>query len=500
LRANTDNRLLSFVNQYLVLFIFFVFVAYNIEVPPLDLHTWRQTQTLSTARNFFFDQWNIFLPQIDSNGDKPFVLLEFPIYQYAMALLWRVFGYSYEVGRLWSIFLVVAASFFVNRSAEMILGRPLRAFFHALLIVPMVIFWSRTFMIDNIVLFFSAGVIYSLLLVDARASLKFLTLFFLHTAGLLLVKPNLALIPALYSLYFLVSRPFLRRHAVAVISSGILALGVGVMWFLYAKTVNAQNPHGYTQVGMDWIWGTLVQIRDPWSLQVLLFRVLVNGGGAFFLILAIIGFFRPGLRVLSLLGFVSPWLYLASAPNLNLVHSYYQLPMALPFALTAIVVIEDLIKGSSFFVATTLGWVGRSLAFAGAISILHLGNWYEFAFGYGPRPYDLNGKSIAASNQIRALFQEKGLLDSNRLVKNVLICDLRTESYDPHSVLYLSQARGFHLNREQCIEYLNRGEVESDYEFKFVISDPLVVDDTSQRLVGRILGGKGDSVTVVAKY
>ncbi|MCI0706428.1 MAG: glycosyltransferase family 39 protein [Ignavibacteriae bacterium] len=71
-----------------------------LDLPPVGFHRWRQTQTLSVARNFYEESMNILEPRVDSRGDQSGITgVEFPIVNYLVALAYQLLGNSYLVER-----------------------------------------------------------------------------------------------------------------------------------------------------------------------------------------------------------------------------------------------------------------------------------------------------------------------------------------------------------------------------------------------------------------
>ena len=80
----------------------------NIDLPPLDDHAWRQTITLGVARNYMEVDPNFFHPRTVISDSRGGILAqEFPLYNYCVVLLWKVFGVHNWCFRLFS--LVVAS-------------------------------------------------------------------------------------------------------------------------------------------------------------------------------------------------------------------------------------------------------------------------------------------------------------------------------------------------------------------------------------------------------
>ncbi len=80
----------------------------NIDLAPFDEHNWRQTMTLGVARNYAEVDANFFHPRTivcDSRGGM--FAQEFPLFNYCVFLLWKVFGAHNWCFRLFN--LVVAS-------------------------------------------------------------------------------------------------------------------------------------------------------------------------------------------------------------------------------------------------------------------------------------------------------------------------------------------------------------------------------------------------------
>ncbi|MCA0234780.1 MAG: glycosyltransferase family 39 protein [Bacteroidetes bacterium] len=84
---------------------FFLLGLEYITQPPLDHHSWRQTLTITIARNFL-DNPNFFFPRMDIGGKTDGIMAcEFPIFNYLLAGIFKLFGTHDWYGRLlnWSV-------------------------------------------------------------------------------------------------------------------------------------------------------------------------------------------------------------------------------------------------------------------------------------------------------------------------------------------------------------------------------------------------------------
>ncbi len=61
--------------------------------PPRNVHVWRQCNTLAVARNFYHEDMNILKPRVDRRLDTEGVTgMQFPSYEYLVALAYHAFG------------------------------------------------------------------------------------------------------------------------------------------------------------------------------------------------------------------------------------------------------------------------------------------------------------------------------------------------------------------------------------------------------------------------
>ncbi len=68
--------------------------------------SWRECDIASIARNYYREDLNLFYPKIDWRGDSPgYAEMEFPLYPWTIALLYKIFGFHEVLGRLLSYLL-----------------------------------------------------------------------------------------------------------------------------------------------------------------------------------------------------------------------------------------------------------------------------------------------------------------------------------------------------------------------------------------------------------
>ena len=142
-----------------IFFIALVFRLWGVTNPLLDFHGWRQTLTATIAYNFYVDGMNVFNPS--PNRLNQLGYHEFPLYTYIIAILYKILGFheimgrlvaiAFSMGSIWFLYLL-AKRYFDETAAAIACG------FFAVL--PFSVYYSRTFMPEAAMLFFSISMVY----------------------------------------------------------------------------------------------------------------------------------------------------------------------------------------------------------------------------------------------------------------------------------------------------------------------------------------------------
>ena len=113
------RRLVEVLAVSLILLSGLLLRLHEVTAPPVDFLSWRDTQTLMVARNFYREGMNLFRPAVDWRNSS--VLsptgtvggTELPVVPYLTAALYFVFGIQYWVGRVVPIaFALIGTGFF----------------------------------------------------------------------------------------------------------------------------------------------------------------------------------------------------------------------------------------------------------------------------------------------------------------------------------------------------------------------------------------------------
>ena len=133
------------------LLLFFIIRLYGITNPPLDVaHNWRQTTVTMVARNYLEYDNQILHPRIDVCGEKTGITgMEFPILNYLIYLIAKLFGYQHWYGRLINLIVSSIGIWFFYKIIRKYLNES-HAFASSMLLLGSIWFaYSRKIMPDT---------------------------------------------------------------------------------------------------------------------------------------------------------------------------------------------------------------------------------------------------------------------------------------------------------------------------------------------------------------
>ena len=100
---------------------------------PRSVHAWRQSNTLAVAKNFYQEDMNILKPRVDRRLDTDGVTgMQFPSYEYVLAISYKIFGFHNANHRLWSLLISCLGAIGMFLLTRKLLNNELAAGFSAL--------------------------------------------------------------------------------------------------------------------------------------------------------------------------------------------------------------------------------------------------------------------------------------------------------------------------------------------------------------------------------
>ncbi len=327
----------------LILFAGLLLRLYQVTSPPVDFLSWRDTQTLMVARNFFRDGMNLFSPSVDWRTTANFAArgtvggTELQVVPYLTAALYFIFGIQYWVGRVVPIIFALLGTAYFHFLVRRFYGSAC-ALLSALLLTasPYYLYCGRVQMPEPFAYAMSFAALYYFdVWLESKDGRRVFTAA-LFTALMLLGKPQLVIVavPMAFVAF--------RRHGVRTFATPGLYVFTGMV----AIPVCAYMVYSYVVLipvaGLSFAQGSLLDYRqylgDPHYYAEVVKAAL---GTALTVPVAVLAGLGIAVRVKEtreyfahawLLGAVS---FFFLMPGGNIANGYYHLVLAPPAVILA---------------------------------------------------------------------------------------------------------------------------------------------------------------------
>ena len=326
---------------FIVYLIYFFYINLKFfQLPIVEDHAFRQTQTAITAYYFVKNGFSFAYetPVLGQNWSIPF---EFPIYQILVAWISQFTNLDLsKSGRFLNLLFTSLTCIPFYFSLKIFKINTVAIFFSLILFIssPIYSFWAGTFMIEGAALFFSISFFYYCLVVIYKIPRNqdyfYLSLFL--TAALLqkvtTVLPVLIIMTFLYLYNLYKSQNKSIDGFIKVFLAVLFPLVICYLWIFYSDLIKLQNAlgEGLTSKAMSsFVYGSLAdRLSSKLWLDVIYYRNIVQSSfyfiGLLFIFLSLI-FLKDSNIKKTILIFVSlfllPFLIFS---NLHIRHNYYQ--------------------------------------------------------------------------------------------------------------------------------------------------------------------------------
>ncbi|MEZ4965222.1 MAG: glycosyltransferase family 39 protein [Saprospiraceae bacterium] len=204
----------------------------NIDLPALDEHAWRQSITLGVARNYLEWDANFFHPRTvicDSRGGIQ--AQEFPLFNYCIFLLWKVFGTHNWCFRLFNLIVASMGLFAFHRIVRRMTGDERTGFYASVIFgVSVAFMYARKAMPDvfavSLVLM---GVSWGWRYLEEKKNRQLALFFVLSALGLLCKMPAACVLAFMAPPVFDAGKDMRQRLGIVV--AGSLAVATMAAWY-----------------------------------------------------------------------------------------------------------------------------------------------------------------------------------------------------------------------------------------------------------------------------
>jgi len=218
--------------------LFFIIRLFGITNPPLEVsHNWRQTIVTMVARNFYEVDANIFYPRIDIAGELTGITgMEFPLLNYLIYLVSKIFGYQHWYGRLINLFISSLGLWFFYKLVKKYFTSQVSFYSTIILIVSIWFQFSRKVMPDTFAMsFIIASIYYGTNYFETKLQQKKYLHLLIYV--LLMMLGALCKLPSAYLLVvfglFVFNRQISLREKLIFAFASSLGLIPVLIWYLY---------------------------------------------------------------------------------------------------------------------------------------------------------------------------------------------------------------------------------------------------------------------------
>lgn len=355
----------------------------------------RESQVASTSRIYAEEGIDLLYPKLNVMGDPGYFVLEFPVYQAMVALLWDVADLGSAWGHILShAFWIIATIYLYFLCLLFITDRRI-----ALLTCFLFVFAPISLVYSHQIGIEAMGVCLSIMFLyyGARWIITnrfwcFLAALVICTIGFLQKLPNIApMFVPLLAVKFVYGRKKVRSiFSPLFILLGLIPFVMALVWQHHAGQVNSMCPaSALHSVGhnIHWYFGTLTQRLNPIKCLIVVLKSFENAFGSIYGgILVIIGLLFTARKYyffsFYLLGYLFSYLVFT---GLHLPHIHYMIPFLAPmvfFAAVGLMTCWDNLKVPAvklFKREIKSGWIGAVVIIGAAgLFVVNSGRYLDF--------------------------------------------------------------------------------------------------------------------------
>jgi len=315
---------------------FFIVRLYGITDPPIEIaHNWRQVCGNMIARNFLEIDANIFFPRLDMAGEKSGITgTEFPLLNYLIFLVAKLFGYAHWYGRLINLLVSSMGTYYFFRVISNYLNIKLAFNATVLLLASIWFAYSRKIMPDTFsVSIVIAGLYFGLEYLYKKHSYWNLILYTILVATGVLCKIPSILILSPLMLPILDANVSKKRKINIIAGSAIVMIATGLWYFFWVPHLVEEYGYWHYYMGTSITQGIHELVNYKFLIAEKFFFDAMKFSGFIIFIFGFVKLFinkEKKLATIFLLSFFLFALFIIKSGNNFPRHSYYIIPFV-PF-------------------------------------------------------------------------------------------------------------------------------------------------------------------------
>ncbi len=337
-------------------------------------HAWRQSDTAQYIDSFAKERISLSKPSVAWMGSHKTLILEFPLPEAMVAVLYKVFGEHLFIARLFFLFFFTISAIFFYKILKLFFQDKIPEIATIIFTsVPLALFYSRAIHIDFFALAFAHGMLYYFLKGTINQHYPSLIIGTCLGTIAFLVK-----VPYAFFLFLpLLVVAFQENKLVWLVKHFYIAIvpaSAFLIWNSYKNKINAETPEytfipNYNRFTDMWYWyfGPWAQRSVPELWSKIYNRITLEVAGVTGYLVAAAGLVlypKNKSYVFGITWLIGSLIYLVVFFNLNQVHNYYQIPFIAPLSLLmaiGIVKIQHWLDNPSKKITWMMGSIGMIL-------------------------------------------------------------------------------------------------------------------------------------------
>ncbi len=313
----------------------------NPTYPPIETaHSWRQSDVMMIARNFYEVSPNILFPRVDyNNGTSGIVATEFPLMNYLIYILSIILGYNHGLGRLVNLIFSAIGSYYFYMIVKKYINEQTAFLSTIILTCSLWFVYARKAMPDIFAISLVIGSVYhGLCYFDQKRKIMNLLLFLLFGTLGMLSKISSGYLFSVFLIPIIITRKRVKEIIPFIIAC-ILILGSIVWWYyIWVPHLKSLSSVGSFFMGVPFYKGIKGLMDNPGMTLKRFYETPLMFSGFTCFLLGIFFVFKNkhkllfGIISLCTISFMVFMLRMGS--NFS-VHTYYILVFIPPMALIA---------------------------------------------------------------------------------------------------------------------------------------------------------------------
>jgi len=320
--------------------LYFLIRLFHITQPPLEIaHNWRQSTGLMVSRNFYEIDANIFYPRVDMAGEKTGITgTEFPLFNYLIYLVAKVFGWDDWYGRLINLIVSSIGIYWFFKILDKSFNSRVAFYSSFILLNSLWFAYSRKTMPDTFSLALVLGGLYYGLQYLSRGKRWRLFLFAVFSFCGIMSKIPAGYILAVLILPFLDGKVPVSRKLLMALSFGFISIPVVWWYFIWVPYLVTHYEFWHYYMGTTFVNGAHeIATHLDQAIEKFYFAALNYIGSALFIAGLVSAVYKREKLLLAVfcLCFGAFVIFILKAGFAFYHHNYYIIPFVPVMALFA---------------------------------------------------------------------------------------------------------------------------------------------------------------------